>query len=294
MDYSPTVFVRHHEKMATPSLAQWRIGVILRGLREDRGMGLRAAADMLGTNKDRLDRIESAKNQKVDPGTVIGWAFMYGASERIVNELQALAKQTRDPDANGWENVFASTPKWFHAFLTLEKEAISIDSYEAEFVPGLLQVEDYMNAVAATNPFVTTADAADANRLKLLRQNWVFIRPPGKLAQMRFILNEASLLRIRNTDFYDKQIDRILELAALERASFYVLPLDQGIHPSMASSFNLLSFEGPYTPEILYLESHYGARYIDERRSVARVREVFSDTLSYVVRVEEYLSNVEP
>ncbi|GAB3648092.1 helix-turn-helix domain-containing protein [Glycomyces tarimensis] len=280
--------------MSTPSLAQWRIGVILRGLREDRGLSIREAANMLGTTKTRLERIEKSGNQKADPGTVAGWAFAYGASEQLMLELQALARQTRDADANGWESVFTTMPKWFGAFLTLESEAATIDSYEAEYIPGLLQTEPYMNAVAATNPFVTTTEVTEANRVKLLRQNSVFSRPPGKLAKIRFVLNEGCLLRIRRAEYYENQMQRLREIAKLESVEIYVLPMDQGLHPSMRSSFELMSFAGSYSPELVYLESEYGARYIDDRRAVGRFREVFSDTLSYIVRVEEYLSNAEP
>ncbi|GAB3994024.1 helix-turn-helix transcriptional regulator [Glycomyces albus] len=286
--------ISFRQNESTPSLAQWRVGMILRGLREDRGLSIRAAANMLGTNSTRLDRIEKAGNQKVDPGTVTGWAFVYGASEQVINELNALAMRTRETDANGWENVFTTTPKWFNAFLSLEKEAVAIDSFEGAFVPGLLQVQAYMEAVVAAEPMMTTNAAAEAVRLKLYRQEWVFNRPPGKLAKMRFILDEACLLRIRNTSYYGKQVQRLMEVARHDKVEIYVIPMDQGIHPSMPSSFKLMFFEGTYSPEILYLESIYGARYIDERRAVSRCREVFSDTLTHVVRAEEYLSNVEP
>lgn len=74
-------------------------------------MSIREAANMLGTTKSRLMRIEKAGNQKVDPGTAAGWAFKYGASEQVMLELDALAMRTRETDAAGWENVFTTTPK---------------------------------------------------------------------------------------------------------------------------------------------------------------------------------------
>ncbi|WP_460497073.1 Scr1 family TA system antitoxin-like transcriptional regulator [Glycomyces tarimensis] len=280
--------------MSTPSLAQWRIGVILRGLREDRGLSIRGAANMLGTNKTRLERIEKSGNQKVDPGTVTGWAFKYGASEQIMIELDALAMQTRDTDANGWENVFTTTPKWFSAFLTLEKEALTMDSYESAFIPGLLQVQGYIEDVVAANLFMTADEAAEAVRLKLLRQEWVFNRPPGKLATMRFVLDEACLLRIKEAHYHDEQIEHLLKFSELDPVEIYVLPMNKGVHSAMRGTFKLLTFGGPYSPELVYLESEYGARYIDERRAVSRFREVFSDTLANVVRLKEYLSYVEP
>lgn len=150
--YLLSVFVHQHGGMNTPSLAIWRISVIMRGLRQDKGISLRTAADMLGTNKNRLDRTERPQVQKVDPGIITGWAFKYGAPEKVILELDALAMQTRDADANGWEDVFATMPKWFSPFLTLEKEAVTIDSYEITYIPGLLQVQRYMERLLPPTP----------------------------------------------------------------------------------------------------------------------------------------------
>lgn len=278
--------------MKTPSLAQWRVGTILRGLREDRGLSIRAAANMLGTNSTRLDRIEKAGNQKVDPGTVTGWAFVYGASEQVLNELNALAMRSREADAKGWENVSIDKPKWFNAFLTLEREAAAIDSYEATLIPGLLQVQAYTETLSITNPSLSTEAMAECVRMKLIRQEWVFNLPPGKRPKMHFVLDETCLLRVRKAPYYEDQLQRMQELAKLEKVEISVIPIDQGVHPSMAGSFRLMSFAGPYEPQLLYIESVYGDRYIDDRRSVARAREIFSDTLTYAVNFEEYLSNV--
>jgi hypothetical protein len=249
---------------------------------------------MLGTNKTRLERTEKAGNQKVDPGTVTGWAFKYGASEQVIHELDALAMRSRDTDADGWESIYTTMPKWFTAFLTLESEAVAIDSYECEYVPGLLQTVEYMDAAAAANPFMTTGEADEARRLKFHRQKLVFERPRGKLARMRFLINEACFLRIKHTDFYGTQVQRLVEVAELDRIEIHVLPMGRGLHASMAGSFKLMSFDGPYSSEILYLESVYAARYVDDRQAVARAREVLSDTLTQVVSLEEYLSDVEP
>jgi transcriptional regulator with XRE-family HTH domain len=294
LDYPHASVTRDDDPMHTSSLPLWRIGVIMRGLREDRNLTLRQAAKMLGTNKDRLERLESAKNQRADPGTVTGWAFKYGADEKILDELDALAMETLDPDVSSWESVFTTMPKWFTAFLALESEAVAIYSYEAEYLPGLLQIEEYVDAAAAVNPFMTTSESDEAKKVKLRRQKLVFGRPPGKLPKMVFIINEAALLRIQHEPWYEKQLQRLRESAALPGVEIYFVPLARGLHAAMAGSFKIMSFEGAYSPEVLYLESIYAAKYIDERRAVVRAREVLSETQTCALPIEEYLSNVEP
>jgi hypothetical protein len=122
----------------------------------------------------------------------------------------------------------------------------------------------------------------------------VFGRPPGKLPKMVLIINEAALLRIRHEPWYEKQVQRLREIAALRGVEIYLVPLARGFHASMAGSFKIMSFEGAYSPEVLYLESIYAAKYVDERRAVVRAREVLSETQSCALPIEEYLSNVEP
>lgn len=280
--------------MSTPSLAAWRVGIILKGLREDRGYTLRQAAKILCTNKDRLDRIESAVNQRCDPGTVAGWAFKYGADTAVIDELDTLATQTHDTDADGWEDVFTTTPKWFKTFLALEAEAAAMYSYDNAYIPGLLQIRAYMEAVLAADPFRTLDEVEETILLRLMRQERLFNRPPGKIAKMKFDLDEACLLRIQHEPWYEEQLQRLLDIDALDPVEVLIHPMGQGIHAAMKGAFKILSFDGPYSPEMVYLESEYGPRYLHGRRVVARFHELSSITLTQVVRIKEHLTNVEP
>jgi len=43
----------------------------------------------------------------------------------------------------------------------------------------------------------------------------------------------------------------------------------------MAGAFRILDFEDPEDPEIVYLESHVGALYLEEPQQVAEYRRIF-------------------
>ncbi len=57
-------------------------------------------------------------------------------------------------------------PSWFQAYVGLEESAQSIRSYDAQFVPGLLQTEEYAAAVLALGDF----SLDEAERLVVLRK----------------------------------------------------------------------------------------------------------------------------
>ena len=65
--------------------------------------------------------------------------------------MLSLASQANQP---GWWHRYQDVlPGWFQAYIGLEESAQSIRSYDAQFVPGLLQTEDYAAAVLALGDF---------------------------------------------------------------------------------------------------------------------------------------------
>jgi hypothetical protein len=64
-------------------------------------------------------------------------------------------------------------------------------------------------------------------------------------------------------------------LDALHHVEIRVLPWSVGAHAAMAGAFRILDFEDPEDPEIVYLESHVGALYLEEPQQVAEYRRIF-------------------
>ena len=87
---------------------------------------------------------------------------MYGVSERAEREqLLSLASQANRP--GWWYRYNDILPVWFQSYIGLEEAAESIRVYEPQFVPGLLQTEEYATAVSW--PLVTSrADEAERPR----------------------------------------------------------------------------------------------------------------------------------
>jgi Domain of unknown function (DUF5753) len=90
---------------------------------------------------------------------------LYGITDRAEREqLLTLASRANQP---GWWHRYQDVlPPWFQAYIGLEESAQSIRSYDAQFVPGLLQTEEYAAAVLALGDF----SLDEAERLVVLRK----------------------------------------------------------------------------------------------------------------------------
>jgi len=53
------------------------------------------------------------------------------------------------------------------------------------------------------------------------------------------------------------------------------MPFSVGAHPAMAGAFRILDFDDPDDPDVVYLESHVGALYLEEEHEVEEYRRIF-------------------
>jgi Domain of unknown function (DUF5753) len=67
-----------------------------------------------------------------------------------------------------------------------------------------------------------------------------------------------------------------------------VLPWLVGAHAAMAGAFRIPDFDDPEDPEIVYLESHAGALYLEEPPQVAEYRRVFDLILGSSIPLADY------
>ncbi|WP_091040616.1 Scr1 family TA system antitoxin-like transcriptional regulator [Glycomyces harbinensis] len=276
--------------MGKPRFDQWRIAATLTMLMEARGLSLREAARITQTKKDTLGRMLSAEIYRYDPPKVFGVAQLLGASIEVAQELFNMAVQTHDTDATGYRPMSSGSAEWLSPFASIEAEATYLDIYESEYITGLLQILLYMKEVNRVDPTLTAEWAAKIIDLKLRRQKlaWGSERPGGALA-MRLILNEPCLLRIKGTSFFDAQISHLLEMVRRHEIGIYVLPLSRGFHSSMQASYSIMGFSHPVSMNLVYLESHLGDEYREDRKSVDHSRKLFTTTLTECVELGEYL-----
>lgn len=290
VDDVPSCDICDHVSMGNPRFDQWRIAATLTMLMEAKGLSLREAARITQSKKDTLARMLNAEVYRYDPPKVLGIAQLLGATAEVAQELFNLAVQTHDTDATGYRPTGSGNAEWLSPFASIEAEATSLDIYESEYITGLLQTIAYMKAVNEVDPMLTLDWAAKVIELKLKRQKlaWGPARV-GSALQMRLILNEPCLLRIKGADLYEEQIAHLKDMVERHGIGIYVLPIARGFHSSMQAAYSIMGFSYPVNMNLVYLESHLGDEYREDRKSVDHSRKLFTATLTKCVELGEYL-----
>ena len=158
----------------------------------------------------------------------------------------------------------AHEPQWWTAhglsrayrqFVAYEAEASAISVYQALFVPGLLQTEDYARAISSEilRAAPDHADVTARVRIRLSRRNGILNRN-GTGPRLRMALDEAVLRRsVGGAAVMRAQLDQVADLAQRSLIELIVLPL-RG-HSGLGGTFELLEFAPPDRPDIVFVES---------------------------------------
>ena len=243
-----------------PATRRRQLGRQLRDLRLAAGIRtMEAAAEKSGLSRATISRIESAK-QTILPRTVRLLCQTYGVGAPLIDHLAKLAAESDD---RGWLLAYSDTvPNWFERFVGEEAEAKEIWTYEAEFVPGLLQTADYCRAVSSvSSPDVDEEEVDRRVDFRLARQKFLDRATPP---QLNVVVNEAVLLRrVGGTAVMREQLRHLREMADRPNIVVEVLPFSAGAHPAMTSPFTMLHFPADGGEPTILVEVDSGALYPD-------------------------------
>jgi hypothetical protein len=235
------------------------------------GKSRREVADAkLGMSEPTLHRIETGK-VPVTAANVRALCWLYGVDQSLTDALAELAVGTAQEQ---WWDASSVIPDWFKLYVGLEASARQICTYDGEIVPGELQTEEYASAVFGAGKNVDEEDVRRHVTLRGQRQRALFAREPAP--QLNVILGEGALTRpVGGSSVLKAQIEHLRVTARRDNVHIRVLPWSVGAHAAMAGAFRILDFEDPEDPDIIYLEPHAGAVYLEEPEEVAEYRRIF-------------------
>src|SRR5271168_1243543 len=168
-----------------PTVLRILLGTQLRRLRESQGISAQAAARAIRGSESKISRIELGRNaiREIDVRDLLTF-YGVGAVER--EQLLTLAEQSNRP--GWWHRYNDILPDWFQAYVGMEEAARSIRVYEAQFIPGLLQTEEYASSVISLGDH----PVEQAERLVVLRKERQRRFRDGRL-KLWVVLDEAAL-----------------------------------------------------------------------------------------------------
>lgn len=246
------------------SVRRRRLGEALRQLRETSGLSAEMVARRLSWSASKVSRIETARIS-VRSSDVRRLLKLYRADERLTEGLLALAAEAA---ARGWWEDFPEIHQTdLSVFIAMEDEAESAAYFQSDVVPGLLQTEDYARElILGWGEIVPLPPKTLSLRLQVRLRRQRLLQPPRCLP-LSVVLDESVLLRrIGSPSTMARQLDRLVELAALPNVTLRVLPLD-GNHGASIGSFTLLEFSSAYDvafPPLVHIESATATHAQDE------------------------------
>jgi transcriptional regulator with XRE-family HTH domain len=252
---------------SAPTVLRILLGTQLRRLRESRDVTAREAASAIRGSESKISRIELGRTtvREID---ILDLLDLYGVHDRAEREqLLTLASQANQP---GWWHRYADVlPDWFQSYIGLEESAQSIRSFDAQFVPGLLQTDDYALAVFQLGGYLHE----ETDRLALLRKERQRRFASGRF-QLSAIVDEVALRRqLGGRALMRAQLARLLDLSLRPGLSLQVSPLLTGASYAAPGSFSILTFPIAELPDVVYLEQLTSAMYLDKPADVARYSE---------------------
>jgi transcriptional regulator with XRE-family HTH domain len=244
-----------------PVVLRILLGAELRRLREVADVAPQQAAREIGASESKISRMERGRNAlKYDD--VAELLFLYGVSDETVREeLLSLARRANQP---GWWHSYNDVlPDWFQPYVGLEAAALRIRSYEALYIPGLLQTHDYAAAVIALDGF----PPEEVDRRVGLRQARQRRFREGAV-RLWAIIDEAALCRrFGDTDVMRGQLEELAAAAKQPNLTLQVTPFTSGGHTAL-NGFAILRYPDRQMTDVIYVEQLTNALYLDKREEV--------------------------
>ncbi|WP_225801679.1 helix-turn-helix transcriptional regulator [Streptomyces sp. NK15101] len=285
------------EPRSAPTVGQVVLGKRLQDLRERAGMKREEAAKILRVAPATVRRMETAEVALKIPYVQL-LLKEYGVTDSEAEGFVALAEEANLP--GWWQRFHDVLPGWFSMYVSLEGAASLIRAYEPQFVPGLLQTEEYARAILRSGAVGAGSDAGkdeDAERHVALRMERQSLLTRDDAPKLWVIMDETVFRRPvgGGPEVMRDQLDRLLEASELPNVTLQIAEFASGHHPGTYGPFVLFRFAMPELPDMVYSEYLTGAVYLDARPEVASHLEVMDRMAAQAAtaqRTKEILRNL--
>jgi len=247
-----TVPAGEWEREPHPSDSLRTFGAVVQALREHAGLSRVDLGARVQYSKHTVESVELGRRMPDE-------AFVERAEEALGN-TGALRKAARHLTRGE-----AGLAAWFRRWARLEREAVSLCTYECRLVPGLLQSEAYARAVfEGTIPLRTDGELEVQLDARMERQVMMRERPTVPFS---FIVEEHVFRR----EFGDAEarrglVEHVLELTAPRNVTLQVVPVAARLHACLDGPLQIL--ETSEGRRLGYSEGQKNGRLISDAKEV--------------------------
>ncbi|WP_245547544.1 helix-turn-helix domain-containing protein [Nocardia brevicatena] len=259
------------------TLARRQLGKYLRNGREECGLTLRQAADLIGRSST-LQRIEmgtvAARDRDLD-----ALCKVYGFDAEHTAAMKGLAAQGNEQ--SWWHEYGDLIPANFDFYVGLEASAQHLTIYQSELVPGLLQIPSYAGAlIHAVYPYDSATELERRLRLRMRRQTRITrkVRP----AHLDVVLRESALRGvIGGPKVMASQLKYLADIGTRPNVTIRILPFGAGLPMGVAvGPFIILELGAEANgssidPPVVYVENFAGDLYLTKPNVVRRYHQAY-------------------
>ena len=248
-----------------PTVSRIVLGAQLRRLREASGISREKAGDAIRASDAKISRLELGR-VGFKERDIVDLLTLYGVTDS--DERTAVLTLMRQANTRGWWQAHSDLlPSWFEMYLRLEQVAKVVRTYQVQFIPGLMQNEDYARAVI-THGHRNQPEREIDRRVQLRMDRQKILGQPDA-PQLWAVIDEAALTRpFGPPSVMRAQLEHLLEISAAPNVTVQILPFRSGAHAAAGGSFTILRFAEEEIPDLVYLEQLTSAVYLDKRPDV--------------------------
>ncbi len=244
-----------------PTALRIILGAHLRRMREAAAISRSDAGWEIRSSESKVSRMELGRVgfKERDVGDLL---TLYGLDDGEERErLLALAREANNP---GWWHRFGDVlPSWFNSYLGLEAAAQLIRTYELQFVPGLLQTQDYVRAVVQLGRGLIPAEEVERRVALRVNRQGILSRPNP--VRLWAVVDESVLRRpIGGVKAMMMQLDHLIEATHQPNITLQVMQFGSGGHAATGGAYSILRFPEQDLPDIVYIEHLTSALYLDK------------------------------
>ncbi|GAA3254671.1 helix-turn-helix domain-containing protein [Nonomuraea helvata] len=248
-----------------PTALRILVGAQLRRFREAGGISREDAGYAIRGSHSKISRMEGGRTS-FKMRDVADLLTLYGvADEKEREAVLALAKQANEP--SWWHDYRDVVHDWFEDYLGLEQDAALIRTYEVQFVPGLLQTEEYARAIFSLGNKGESAERIERRVEVRMRRQRILAPPMSR--KLWVVLDEAVLHhRVGGPEIMRAQLEHLDRMAAQPNITVQVVPFTEGWVVGGVGPVTILRFAQAGLRDVVYLEQLAGAQYLGKESEV--------------------------
>jgi transcriptional regulator with XRE-family HTH domain len=246
-------------------------GAVVQALRENAGFTREEFGRLVQYSKHTVAAVEYGRRMP-DP------SFVERAEEALGN-TGALRRSARFLTRGE-----AGLAAWFRQWARLEREAVSLCTYECRVVPGLLQSEGYARAVFDNSIPPLSDEQLEAQVVARLDRQQALVERPN--VPFSFIVEEHLFRRrLGGAEMTRGLLDHVLELTAPRNVTLQVMPMEAESHGCLDGPLQLLETQD--RRRLAYSEGQQNGRLIADAEEVSVLAQCYDTLRSQAMNPKE-------